>query len=358
MTTASFKPSTTGNPFELHSHLLSTPADEVAWLLQRRDGVGASECAAILGMGKWSGQTAYGVWLDKTGQVPLSTAMSEAMEWGHLLEPVIRDKAADVLECRVMTVGGLQSRERPWQRASLDAALLTPDDGFVPLEVKNTSVYLQSDWADDQVPDAAELQVQHQLAVCGAPYGYVAGLIGGNRLVVRRVDRDEELIGHICAEESVFWHDHVLARVTPPIVARDSIADIIAAAGTPDDDGPLILDPEDAAEARTWVQAYQCAAADEKRAKNKKAEARNNLAAIAAGYTEVCEVAGDVQHTLFKLQRGNFAARRFQDEKPDLAPLFMKKVEVVDTAALKNEDPTLFRAYQSLSVRVPKGGAA
>lgn len=354
--TAAFKPSTGWNPFDMHARLLPTPPDEIAWLLQRRDGVGASECAAILGMGKWTSQTPYGIWLDKTGQIPVSTAVNEAMEWGHLLEPVIRDKAAEKLGCEVVTVGGLESRERPWQRASLDAVLITADDGPIPLECKNTSVYLAADWADDQIPDAAELQLQHQLAVTGAPYGYVAGLIGGNRLIVRRVDRDQELIDHINAEESVFWHDHVLPRIAPPVLARDSIGDIIAAAGTPDDEGPLILDPAEAANARRWVDAYQQAVLDEKAATAKKTEARNNLAAIAAGYAEVCEVAGDVQHTLFKLQRGNFAARRFQDEEPDLAPLFMKKVEVVDTAALKNEDPNLYRRFQSVSVRIPKAG--
>lgn len=353
--TAAFKPSTGYNPYELHARLLPTPADEVAWLLQRRDGVGASECAAILGMGKWTGQTPYAVWLDKTGQVPLSTAVTEAMEWGHLLEPVIRDKAAEKLGCDVVTVGGLESRDRPWQRASLDAVLITADDGPIPLECKNTSVYAASEWAEDQCPDAAELQVQHQLAVTGAPYGYVAGLIGGNRHVVRRVDRDQELIDHIIEEEAEFWR-HVLDRTAPPIVARDSIADILASAGTPDDDGPLILDPDEAAEARTWVQAYQWATAAEKRAKDKKTEARNNLAAIAAGYAEVCEVAGDVQHTLFKLQRGNFAAKKFEEAHPDLVPLFLKKIEVIDTKALRAEDPALFRAHQSVSIRIPKGG--
>lgn len=352
-----FKTSTDWNPYELHARLLPTPADETAWLIQRREGVGASECAAILGMGRWTGQTAYGVWLDKTGQVPLSTAMTEQMELGHILEPVIRDTAARRLGLDVAIVGGLASRDRDWLRCSLDAVVITPDDGPIPMEVKNTSQYLAQDWADDQVPDAAELQVQHQLAVTGAPYGYVAGMIGGSKIVVRRVDRDPELIAHIIAETAAFWR-HVMDRTPPPIVARDSVGDIIAAAGRPDDDGPLVLDPEEAAAARQWVQAYQHAVADEKTAKSKKDEARNNLAAIAAGYAEVCEVAGDVQHTLFKLQRGNFAAKRFVDAEPDLAALFMKKVEIVDTAALRSEDPELFRRFQSVSVRIPKGSAA
>lgn len=354
MTTAPFKPST-DNPFELHARLLPTPADETAWLLQRRDGVGASECAAVLGLDKYA--TPYSVYLDKTGQIPLSGIDSEPARWGHILEPVIRDEAADRLGYPVRTIGGLASRERPWQRASLDAVLDVPGDGPIPLEVKSTSLYLAEEWGDDQTPDRAECQVQHQLAVTGAPYAFVAGLIGGQRLVIRRVDRDQELIDHINAEEEAFWQ-HCIDRTAPPIVARDSLSKIVAAAGVPDDGGPLLLAPDDAAEARRWVESYQQAVVDEKAAAAKKAEARNNLVALAQGYTEVCDVTGDVQHTLFKVQRGVFAGKKFEAEHPDLVPLFLEKVEVLDTAAIKAKDPALFRAHQSVSIRVPKGGAA
>lgn len=353
MTTPNAWKSGTWNPFPETCDALPEPADHIAWLMQRRDGIGSSDCAAILGLDKYS--TPYSLFLDKSGQIPLSQIDSEPAEWGRLLEPVIRKKAAERLGFEVRLCAGLANKERPWLRCSLDGVFLT-DEGLAIFEAKNTSQYLAQEWADDQVPDRAELQVMHSMAVTGADVAYVAGLIGGNKLVVRRVERDQELIDHINAEESTFWHDHVLARVTPPIVARDSIADIITAAGTPDDDGPLILDPEDAAEARTWVQAYQWAAADEKRAKDKKAEARNNLAAIAAGYTEVCDLSGDVQHTLFKLQRGVFAAKKFEEAHPDLVPLFLKKVEVIDTQALRAEDPALFRAHQAVSIRIPKAG--
>lgn len=354
--TAAFKPSTGYNPYEMRARLLPTPADETAWLIQRREGVGASDCSAILGLSTVEGVTPFNTWLDKTGQIPLGSVDSEIMFWGRRLEPTIRDTAAERLGYDVRLIGGLASRDRDWQRASLDGVLLT-EDGPIPIEVKNTNQWLAKDWADDQVPDHAELQVQHQMAVTGAPYAYVAGLVGGNRLVVRRVDRDNELIGHINAEEEAFWR-HCVARTEPPIIARDSLAQIVGAAGRPDDDGPLLLDPDDAAEARRWVEAYQQATVEEKAAKAKKTEARNNLVWLAKGHAEVCDLAGDVMHTLFKLQRGVFAAKKFVEAEPDLAPLFERKVTVVDTAAIKAEDPDLYRRYQSISVRMPKGERA
>lgn len=349
--TTSFKPSTDWNPFALHATLLPTPASETDWLIQRREAIGASECAAILGLDKYA--TPYSVFLDKTGQIPLSSGLSEAAEWGHILEPVIRDEAAARLGFEVTTIGGLESRSRPWQRASLDAVLLTPDYGPIPLEVKSTSMYLAEEWADDQTPDRAECQVQHQLAVTGAPYAYVAGLIGGQRLVIRRVDRDQELIDHINAEEEAFWQ-HVVDGTTPPVTARESLSDIITAAGTPDVD-ELVLDGPQASEARAWVAAYQQAQVDEKAAIAKKHEARNNLLVIAGGHTHLVEQSGDVLHTVVRVQRGVFSKKRFRDEEPDLVPLFEKKVIDVDTAAIKAEDPDLFARFQSRSIRLPKG---
>lgn len=348
----SWKSSESGlNPYELHAALLPTPDSETDWLIQRREAIGASECAAILGLDKYT--TPYSVWLDKTGQIPLSSGISEAAEWGHILEPVIRDQAAARLGYEVTTIGGLESRSRPWQRASLDAVLLIPGDGPIPLEVKSTSMYLAEEWADDQTPDRAECQVQHQLAVCGAPYGYVAGLIGGQRLVIRRVDRDQELIDHINREQELFW-DCVTSRTTPPVTSRESLSDIITAAGTPDVD-ELVLDPEVAAEVRRWVAAYQQAGVDEKAAIAKKHEARNNIMVIAEGHAQLVEQTGDVLHTLVKVQRGVFSKKRFRDEEPDLAPLFERKVIDVDTAAIKAEDPDLFARFQSRSIRIPKG---
>ncbi|MCF8610004.1 YqaJ viral recombinase family protein [Gordonia sp. HY285] len=352
--TASFKPSTGWNPYEMHARLLPTPEDETSWLLQRREGIGASDAAAVLGLDKYS--TAYSVWLDKTGQVPLSAAVNEAMELGHILEPIIRDTAARRLGFEVRTIGGLQSRTHDWFRASLDAVLLVPDDGPIPLEVKNTSQFLAEQWADDQVPDRAELQVQHQLGVSGAPYGYVAGMIGGSRIVTRRVDRDQELIDYLIAEEAALWA-HVVDGTLPPVVWRDSVNTILASAGRPDSK-TLVVAGEQAHEVRRWLDKYAAATADAKAADEAKKEARNNLAQLAHGHTEVVEETGDITHVLFRLQRGGFAAKRFVDEEPDLAPLFMHKIETVDTAALKNEDPDLYRRFQAVSVRIPKGKSA
>ncbi len=336
------------NPFPDKAIALPEPAGLVEWLLQRREGIGASECAPILGMSTFDGDTAFSVWLDKTGQIPLDTGDNEAMFWGRELEPKILDVAARRLNVPLQHCAGLESIERPWQRASLDGVLAI-DDMFIPIEAKNMSQYRATEWSNDQVPDGAELQVQHQLSVTGAPYGIVAGLIGGNRLVTRTVERDDVLIEHINREEEALWN-HVLACTEPPIVARDSVTAIVGAAGTAAND-VLRLSEADTVKAMSWATQYEEAREKEKAAAEEKAAARNNLVWMAHGHTVIEDADGT---EIVRLQRGGFAPKRFETECPDDAALYLKKVEVIDAQAVRSELPDLYRRYQSVSIRVPK----
>lgn len=336
----------------LPAYDVTTTEGRIAWLQQRREGIGSSDCSAILGLSKYA--TPLSIWLDKTGQTPLlSDQESEAMEWGTILEPVIREKAAERLGLAWTTSPALRSLERPWQQYNPDGLLFgdpdVPEGQPVLLEIKNVSAYLSHEWADDQASDHAELQLQHGMAVTGAPHAYAAGLIGGNRLVVRRIDRDQELIDHINREEAAFWQK-VLDREPPAITARESLASILGS-GDPADADAIVLDADDADEARRWMAAYQMATADERAAKAAKDEARNNLVWLAKGHGEI---AGPDGETIARLQRGVFSAKRFEVEEPDLAAEFLRKVEVVDTQALRAEHPGIYRRYQSVSIRAPK----
>lgn len=321
--------------------------------------------------------TAWTLFQEKTGNLPLDSGTSEASEWGQRLEPVIRDSAAERLGVEVRVCGGLASRERAWQRASLDGVLVMNDGLFVPIEVKNTSAWLQADWSDDQIPDRAELQVQHQMAVTGAPYGYVAGLLGGNRLVVRKVERDQELIDHIINVEAELWgrvqryrwaqerivdldlYATVTRALEPALTARDTVDSIVGASSATDVD-EVVLDEDAAAKAHEWMDQYGDAQVLEKQAAEMKAEARNNLIRLADGHAVIAEVnpdpdSDDPTRVIARVQRGNFAKSRFIEAHPDVADVTMHKIEVLDVDAIKREHPDLYRAYQSRSIRAPKG---
>ncbi|QDH93536.1 exonuclease [Gordonia phage Verity] len=374
------------NPFPDHTvmleqHDVTTLDGRIAWLEQRREGIGSSDCSSVLGMNKWDDATPWHVFMDKTGQIPLDDGLdSEQMEIGREVEGAIVRMVARRLGVDYTTgLPALASKARPWQRSNLDAVFAT-DDGPIPFEAKNTSEYQLEDWVD-QVPDHAELQILHTLAVTGAPYGYVGGMVGGRMIVYKRIDRDNEFLEHITHVEAGMWARvqaalGVLAdpdidaetcraelrKLEPALTHRDTVGSILRASGRPDAD-TLVVDAAVAAEARAWMVAKDQAAQAEKDAKAAKDEARNNLVRIADGHDVIAEstietdefgAARAVDKVITRIGPGTFAKTKFIADHPDIADVTMKKVEQLDVDALKREHPDLYDQYRARVVRGPR----
>lgn len=325
-----------------HAELAGHYKDREEWLELRRTGIGSSDCSAVLGMGKYG--SPFSVWADKTGKSRPEDE-TEAMMWGTLLEPVIRAELARRLGVEIVECPTLRSLERPWQLYNPDGLILAQN---ALVEIKNASAWLAHDW-DDQVPDHAELQVQHGMAVTGADGAYVAGLVGGNRLRWEYIPRDDELIDTINAAEQHLWDTYIVPDVAPPIDGSDATAEAIAARWPRQHDVEIVADDPDAvAEA---VRAYQTACGAVKSAEGDKAQAINQLADLLQGADALLDNAG---RKLVARKRGIFREKAFRAEDPD-ADLWLHKVEVVDKDRLKAEEPELYRRYQSTSIYIPKG---
>lgn len=325
-----------------HAELAGHYRDRKEWLELRRTGIGSSDCSAILGLGKYG--SPFSVWAEKTGKVREDDEPTEAMQWGNLLEPVIREEFARrtglvVTECRT-----LRSLERPWQLYNPDGLILREN---VLFEAKNASQWLALEWVDGQVPDHAELQVQHGCAVTGADGAYVCGLIGGNRLRWEFVPRDDELIALIVEAEQRLWTEHIVPDVAPAIDGSSATEKAIGAVWARQHGVERVTDrPLAVADA---VLDYRVAQADEKAALARKAKAKNELLALMQGADVLTNEAGD---PLVRLQRGQFREKDFLAEEPT-APEWLHKVEVVDRDRMKSENPDLFRRYQAASIRIP-----
>lgn len=334
---------TTTTPFwAKHAELAGDYADRDEWLELRRTGIGGSDCSAVLGLGKYG--SPFSVWLDKAGRAHPEEE-TEVMMWGQLLEPVIRSELARRMDVEIVTSPMLRSKARPWQ-------LYSPD-GLIPslnavVEIKNATAWLAQEWADGEVPDHAELQTQHGMAVTGADGAYVAGLIGGNRLRWEYVPRDDRLIDIISAAEQHFWDTYVVEDLEPPIDGSDATAEAIAQRW-PRQYGTT-LTVEETLPVEVEIVAYQAALAAEKAAKADKALAVNKIAALMQGHDVIEDASG---RKLVALKRGQFREKAFREDLDD-APEWLKKVEVVDRDRLKVEDPELFRRYQAASVYFPK----
>lgn len=326
--------------------LHATPAGDYRnrdeWLELRRTGIGSSDCSAVLGMGKYG--SPFSVWVEKTGRAR-DEGETEAMMWGTLLEPVIRTELARRLDVEIVECKTLRSLTRRWQLYNPDGIILSLN---ALVEIKNASAWLAADW-DDQVPDHAELQVQHGMAVTGADGAYVAGLVGGNRLRWEYIPRDEDLIATINQAEQHLWDTYIVPDVAPPIDGSDATAEAIAARWPRRPGVELIAD--DPAAVADAVSAYRVALAQGKAADVAKSEAVNRLAALLQGADVLTDESGA---KLVALKRGQFREKAFREQEPD-ADLWLHKVEVVDRDLMKTEDPELYRRYQSTSIYIPKG---
>ncbi|HHP1246740.1 TPA: YqaJ viral recombinase family protein [Bacillus anthracis] len=183
------------------------------WLLERRKGIGGSDASVILGINKW--QTPFELWLDKTGQVPVSESGSEAAYFGSLLEDIVAK------EFEIRSGKKVRRRKAMLRHPKHDFILANVDRMIVGekaiLECKTTSAYNLKEWEDDEIPDSYIVQVQHYLGVLGPEYkkAYFAVLIGGNKFVWKEIERDDELIAMIFQAEIEFWNDKVLGGKAP-----------------------------------------------------------------------------------------------------------------------------------------------
>jgi putative phage-type endonuclease len=132
---------------------------------ERKKGIGGSDAPAVLGVSPWC--TPYQVYLEKTGQIDRSLEDSESMFWGRTLEPVIRQRYADVTGRRVIIP---------------DRILRHPGFGFMignldgiaqdnrVLEVKTART--PEGWGEpgsNEIPDPYMIQVQHYMAITAFP---------------------------------------------------------------------------------------------------------------------------------------------------------------------------------------------
>lgn len=207
---------------------LILPADQyrrsrTGWLAARKNGLGASDTAAVLGVDPW--KTPLDVYLDKISPDSRDESVSEAAEWGSVIEAVVARQVAKRhpdLGKLTPTPGLCAHPEHPWLLATPDRLLIDRDTGTEALlEIKTTDSRNKPQWADAP-PDRVQVQVQQQLAVTGLQVAYVAVLFGGREMPAPiRITRDETVIDLIIEHGGAFWRDHVEARIPPEARAGD-----------------------------------------------------------------------------------------------------------------------------------------
>jgi putative phage-type endonuclease len=289
--------------------------DDEAWHAARLQGLGGSDIAAVAGLDKH--RSALEIWYTKTGQpVPRreDPVLDEAALMGHLLEPVVAERFQAITELPFYpTPGTLQALDPEWALVNLDGVTLEHGEYGV-VELKTRSSYALQDWLDEP-PTGPYLQVQHSLLVTGWRFGYVACLIGGQRTIVHRVERDDELIAGLVQIGAEFWQQ-VQNRTAPPVDGSEATRDLLHRLH-PDGDAPAVV--ADATEVEQLLRQRAAAKTQAKAVEAELTAAENRLKAIAGDATEV-HIRGQHAYS-WKPKRGQISWKSAAlDADPDIDP--------------------------------------
>lgn len=245
------------------------------WLALRRNSLGGSDISAALGLNRW--RSPLEVWADKCGLPVTRPEASEACRWGILLEEVIRSEITErtgwIIE---KPVAMYRHNEIRFLTANLDGLTHIPGKGAAIVEIKTANSFKETEWSGGQVPPEYYMQGQHYMSVVGLRRCLFACLIGGQKMILSEIERDDDMIRdmhHLAAE---FWR-HVEERIPPAPDGSEATADFLSRLySVVENTVPLIL-PE---KADALVSEWRIAKGEEELAAERRRHAENELKAM------------------------------------------------------------------------------
>lgn len=292
-----------------------------AWLDYRKHGIGGSDAPAVLGMSKYA--TPYTVWLDKTGRTaPKDLSEVESVYWGTQLEDVVAQEYAkrhpDTHVRRANCV--FESVERPWQFATVDRTLRTPDGKRGILEIKTCGARRAHDW-DDGMPDYYIAQPTHYLAVTGYDFFDVAVLIGGQEYREYHYGKDLDDIYALNEREAAFWEEYVVKDVPPMLTGLDCDTQAIREQYPTDDGEYLEMLDSDLPDVASCIAKRELAKMYEREAR----EIENQLKQIIGGAKGI--VTPNRRITWVRSTYTAFDRKALQEQEPEVYGRFCEQRE-------------------------------
>jgi putative phage-type endonuclease len=223
---------------------MQSSAERVAWLEARKKGIGASDAPAILGLSPW--KKPADIWETKRPEYQ-HPEPGPAQLRGLILEDAVGRAACLDLNLNLRKGVHVTHPDIPWMMATPD---FIADNGAL-IQVKTHAIWVKDDYDNEAVPEHEWVQVQHEMAVTGADYCFLAVLLASEDalkiladmvshglgiepaadlirrnfpVIYRRVERNPSFVESLIEAERVFWEQHVQAGVCPPDyrTAKDS----------------------------------------------------------------------------------------------------------------------------------------
>jgi len=277
---------------------------------QRVKAIGSSDVPILLGVSPFK-KTAYDVWMEKTGRLPVAESEEDdpasELTAGQFFE-------GGVLDWAQKSLGYLH---RNVKLAAADFHLHCNVDALTfetaePVEAK-TSGFLgpvYGEWGDegtDQVPEHVIAQAHaHLLTLPEAQICHIPVFIQGRGFLMFRVNRDKELCEIIAEACLDFWVNHVEKDI-PPENSAPSLAVVRRIRREPNkvvavDAGSLLAWRSIRDEAKCWEQ-------------NKKGADAQLIAMLGDAECGTCDV-GHV--TFYEQSREGIDTKRLRAERPDI----------------------------------------
>lgn len=164
--------------------------------------VSATQIASLFNQSPYASR--WMMWQEFRG-LEMDDDPNERMTWGKRLEMPIIEAAAEELRVDVNWNHRGEYRTKGRIGCTIDADFTDPEHGPTVIEAKNVDWLQWKDkWTETAAPPHIELQIQAQMHVHGARFGYIAVLIGGNELRLYRREIDPDVIDLMLAEAEKF----------------------------------------------------------------------------------------------------------------------------------------------------------
>ena len=193
-----------------------------AWLSVRKNTIGGSDAAAIIGLDHY--RSPYAVWAEKTGRLA-ETEDNEAMRIGRDLEDYVAKRFSEKTGKKVRRDNSIiYNSDYPFAHANIDRVIIGEDAG---LECKTTSTLNLKQFKRGLFPDRYYVQCMHYLAVTGKKRWYLAVLILGKGFEIFEIERDEDEITALMSSERNFYDNYLQPDEAPAIDGTASTTEAV-----------------------------------------------------------------------------------------------------------------------------------
>lgn len=199
---------------------LIRPRTHEEWLDVRKQGIGSSEVATILGLNPFD--TPYQLWLRKRGMIdPVQETF--IMKAGHYLEPAVAQFFADETGAKIQksSEGDFIVRDTEFSFMQVSPDRYFRLNGVKGIcECKTTQLHID----EDDLPKHWYVQLQYQMGVNRITHGALAWLTQGREFGYGLIKADRDLFKFIKERVCEFWTKNIVEGIEPDIYSSEDIS--------------------------------------------------------------------------------------------------------------------------------------